>query len=338
MPESIINIRLASIEDAHAIATIHVLSWQKIYQGHIPDSVLDQLSIKEREQQWAHLISNNIKILKLEKNNEIVGFASLCASRDADTNPTICGEISAIYLHPNVWHQGLGKQLCHRALIELKNMGFAEVILWVLKENTQARKFYENMGFTATGDTKLDEYDKNVMLNEVRYRKILTDTFSFKPLQEKDLDLLCQWLDKPHVKNWWNDHLTPDEIKAKYSQRIGDKVIVPFIAYLNNKPIGFIQYYLANKVGEGWRADETEGTVGIDQFIGEENFIDRGYGTQMIRTFIQQLFFNPNIKKIITDVDPNNQRAIRCYEKVGFKWIKEVNTPTGPAYLLSITP
>ena len=39
-----------------------------------------------------------------------------------------------------------------------------------------------------------------------------SSAISFKPLQEDDLELLCKWLDKPHVKEWWNDGLSHDEI------------------------------------------------------------------------------------------------------------------------------
>lgn len=169
-----INIRFANSKDAHSIAMIHVISWQKTYRGNIPDTVLDNLSITKREQQWRELISHNVKILVIERDNKIVGFASICQSRDKDTNPEICGEISAIYLEPNVWHQGLGKQLCHRALYELANLGFTEVILWVLNENNQARRFYESMGFINTGNVKAEQYDKDVVLNEIRYKILLT--------------------------------------------------------------------------------------------------------------------------------------------------------------------
>ena len=58
------------------------------------------------------------------------------------------------------------------------------------------------------------------------------------------------------MKEWWNDQLTDEKIKSKYRTRIGDTIVVPFIAYLNNNPIGFIQYYHANKVGNGWWPDE----------------------------------------------------------------------------------
>lgn len=172
-----ISIRLAKEEDAHSIAEIHVTSWQKIYRGHIPDIILDNLSINEREKKWRALINNEVNILLIEKNNEIVGFASLCPSRDTDTDPNIFGEISAIYLKPSVWHQGLGKKLCSRAFKELENMGFSEVIIWVLQENHLARRFYESMGFTSTKALKADQYDKDVILYEVRYRKKLKTKF-----------------------------------------------------------------------------------------------------------------------------------------------------------------
>ena len=159
-------------------------------------------------------------------------------------------------------------------------------------------------------------------------------TISFMPIQENHLELLCKWLDKPHVKEWWNDGLSDEETKEKYSKRIDDTIVVPFIVYLDDKPIGFIQYYQADKVGYGWWPDEIEGTVGIDQFIGEEIYIDRGFGSEMIRIFQQKLFENSAIKKIITDVDPKNKRAIRCYEKAGLRMIGDVQTPDGIAHLM----
>jgi len=159
-------------------------------------------------------------------------------------------------------------------------------------------------------------------------------SFTFNPLQEADLDLLCQWLDKPHVKEWWNDGLTHEEIKAKYLSRIGDKVVVPYIACLDKKPLGFIQYYHANQVGDGWWPDELVGTLGIDQYIGEEAFINQGYGTRMISAFVNKLLSEKIGNKIITDVDPQNARAIRCYEKVGFEFVKEILTPDGLANLM----
>lgn len=181
-----ITIRFAIKDDAKTIATIHVASWQKIYEGHIPNTILNSLSIKKREEKWFDFINQGTRIFLIEKDKQPVGFASICASRDADTNQQTCGEISAIYMHPDYWHQGLGKKLCSAALIELEKMGFSETTLWVLEENMQARKFYEAMGFSNTGKIKIDTLsactlgvipgekateNTNITLKEVRYHK-----------------------------------------------------------------------------------------------------------------------------------------------------------------------
>lgn len=166
--------------------------------------------------------------------------------------------------------------------------------------------------------------------------KTMNNKFNFKPLTPPDLNLLCRWFEKPHVLAWWNDRLNPEEIKEKYGNRIDNSVICPFIAYLNDKPIGFIQYYWASKVGNGWWPNENENTVGLDQFIGEEDYINKGFGTLMMREFIQFLFQNPLIKKIITETDPRNLRAKRCYEKAGFQETGLINTPEGQSILMEM--
>lgn len=331
-----IKIRYAKHTDAGQIAIIHVSSWKKVYSGIIPDSILDALCVEEREQKWLDLFNKNVKVLVLELENNLVGFASLCPSRDKDTDQKFYGEISALYLQPDVWSKGLGKKLCLAALSELEMMGFSDVIVWVLKENTLARKFYEKIGFEETQHYK-EEQLMGFNLSEVRYQKKLSGTFIFKPLQDNDLDLLSHWFKEPHVKEWWNDNLSDEAIRLKYKKRIGDKIICPYIAYLNERPIGFIQSYQADKVGEGWWPDEVEGTLGIDQFIGEKELINRGIGTKMICAFIDYLFKDPTVQKIITDVDPKNLRAMRCYEKSGLKFVREVNTPEGIAFLLEVT-
>ncbi len=166
------HIRYAIASDVRAIAKIHVFSWQAIYRGHIPDDVLDNLSIDEREKLWKTLLENNASIIVLEDNNDLVGFVSFCPSRDEDVNSQKIAEISAIYLSPDKWRKGFGKMLCDAAIEELRKSDFTEVTLWVLDENQQARQFYEKMGFINSTNFKIDVRD-GYSLREVRYRKIL---------------------------------------------------------------------------------------------------------------------------------------------------------------------
>jgi RimJ/RimL family protein N-acetyltransferase len=54
----------------------------------------------------------------------------------------------------------------------------------------------------------------------------------------------------------------------------------------------------------------------------------------MVRAFVDRLFEDPSVTHIQTDPDPRNARAIRCYEKAGFRAVKEVDTPDGRALLM----
>ncbi len=51
----------------------------------------------------------------------------------------------------------------------------------------------------------------------------------------------------------------------------------------------------------------------------------------MVRAFVEKLFEDPTTTRVQTDPSPTNPRAIRCYEKAGFRRVGEVDTPDGAA-------
>ncbi|KTD82223.1 GNAT family N-acetyltransferase [Legionella waltersii] len=156
----------------------------------------------------------------------------------------------------------------------------------------------------------------------------------FLPLHEGHIPLLRQWLNEPHVAEFWQETGNEEELRQKFLEKIPERGVSPFIISFDQRPIGYIQYYEANKIGGGWWPDAKEGTFGIDQLIGDPMYINRGYGTKIISQFVDLLFNNPQVKEIITDPDPKNHRAVRVYEKVGFNRIGVIQTPGGEALLL----
>lgn len=64
-------IRFANTSDAEQVAMCHVASWKKIYRGHIPDAVLDTLSVKKREKKWRDLLAKNVKLLVIMSDDII---------------------------------------------------------------------------------------------------------------------------------------------------------------------------------------------------------------------------------------------------------------------------
>jgi len=65
--------------------------------------------------------------------------------------------------------------------------------------------------------------------------------------------------------------------------------------------------------------DYKNGRVEIGVFIGDEAYLGKGYGTDAMKVLVKFIFEQMNIHKIKLEVYSFNQRAQKCYEKVGFK-------------------
>ncbi len=146
-----VQIRSAYPEDAAGIARVHVLSWQSAYQGLLPDSLLQGMSVEVRTRQWAEWLSQDKLehfLVAEDPEQGIVGFASGGTLRGeyADFD---C-EIAAIYFSPAAQGQGLGRQLFNQLKARLSADGFKKMLVWVLASNSAACGFYEHMGGQAS--------------------------------------------------------------------------------------------------------------------------------------------------------------------------------------------
>lgn len=164
----------------------------------------------------------------------------------------------------------------------------------------------------------------------------MNQTFEFRPLAAADLPLLCEWLKRPHLQKWWRrGPVTLEEVQQKYLPRVaGADAARPFFAVLGGRPVGYIQYYLASEGPEWWPDRPGAGVVGIDQFLADGDRLGEGLGTAMVSAFVDYLLEDPRIREIRVDPSPENSRAIRCYEKVGFRTVERITTPDGAALMM----
>ena len=161
--------------------------------------------------------------------------------------------------------------------------------------------------------------------------------FQFERLAENHWPLLCDWLNRPHIAERWGGPVSEAEVRSKYSARIQSTSVSCYIAVFDGVPAGFIQSYVAAEGTDGWWPDEHDpGVIGIDQFVADADNLGRGVGTLMVSEFVRHLFQNFAVTKIQADPAPDNLRAIRCYEKCGFRKADVIETPNGPAILMTI--
>ncbi len=166
-------------------------------------------------------------------------------------------------------------------------------------------------------------------------------TFQFKPLQESDLPLLFDWLALPHVSAWWRETRDYKKFTDKYRNYIPRDDVGPFIMYHQEKSIGYISWH--DVATDPTRPEKfPERTYGMDLFIADFDYLGKGYGPVLIKQFIKQIIMPMNPTKIIIDPEITNTRAIRVYEKVGFKKTKVVQATDGTkmvtAQLMELDP
>lgn len=151
-----ITTRRATPDDAEAVALAHVRGWQVNYRGVIPDSYLDSMDVVERTALWRGFLAEETPTdYVVERDGAVVGFVNVGPYR-ADAAAPGCGEIWAMYVHPDHWGCGAGYALMQRAIAHLGEAGLATGFLWVLEENPRARRFYERQGWSADQQTQVE--------------------------------------------------------------------------------------------------------------------------------------------------------------------------------------
>lgn len=154
----------------------------------------------------------------------------------------------------------------------------------------------------------------------------------FEELCALHFQLLLEWLEKEHVKKWWDSDIiyTIDLVKQKYGSYIHGyklvdgvkKNIRAYIVSINQKPAGYIQIYNAYDFLNSHELNGLPKNLGaLDVFIGEEEFIGQGLGASTILEFLH-MHCKP-YSYVLVDPDVRNTSAVKCYEKVGFIKIGE---------------
>jgi aminoglycoside 6'-N-acetyltransferase len=164
-------------------------------------------------------------------------------------------------------------------------------------------------------------------------------------MSEDDLVLVRRWLLEPHVKRWWDDGVKtpyPDAVIADYREAIeGRDPTYHYIATLDRRPIGMFQHYRISDSPEYAEALALgEDAVGVDLFIGEADLVGRGHGPAMLRDFLRDVALPfHGLKVCVIGPSVKNVAAIRAYEKIGFRALREVTVPgePDPEFLMRLT-
>ena len=142
-----------------------------------------------------------------------------------------------------------------------------------------------------------------------------------------DFELMSRWLSDERVLEFYegrdNPYDTPKVITKFGPRAQGQDRVVPCIMVYEDRPIGYIQYYpVSASERQEYGIESIEGVWGVDLFIGKPALWGRGIGTHALTALLGYLFDTLNAARVMIDPYVSNVRAIRSYEKCGFRKVK----------------
>jgi len=140
-------IHFAQVEDAPAVARVHVDTWHTTYTGIVPQEFLDNLSYQRSQANWETQLKDPLDGMHLflaeDQPGQVIGFA--CGGPLRQALADYDGELYAIYILESFQRKGCGRLLVNTVACDLARRGFHSLVIWVLKDNPACR-FYVALG------------------------------------------------------------------------------------------------------------------------------------------------------------------------------------------------
>lgn len=169
-----LRVREMTEADIDAVSAIRVHGWQTAYAGIVPQPYLDDMTVeadaRERRARFRQSRGRALNLVAVDDRAGTVGWACLGPYR-GDAAPGT-GEVYALYIRPGLTGAGIGTALINTLHARAIDRRFDALMLWVLRDNLRARRFYASAGYTADGVTRGDAYG-DVVLPALRYRRAL---------------------------------------------------------------------------------------------------------------------------------------------------------------------
>jgi aminoglycoside 6'-N-acetyltransferase len=134
------------------------------------------------------------------------------------------------------------------------------------------------------------------------------DQLALRPVRGADADRLEAILREPAVAAWWVGYDT--DAKRVVEEILEETDTVALVVEVDSEAIGLIQYEEENTPDYRHAA--------IDMFLATA-WQGRGLGPEALRLLARHLFEERGHHRLTIDPAAGNERAIRAYERVGFR-------------------
>jgi len=133
-----------------------------------------------------------------------------------------------------------------------------------------------------------------------------------RAIERNDVPNYVPWLNDPEAMAYFGGH-EPVSLAAEehwFEEQGKNPTVRNFAIYHQGEHVG----------GAGFaHLDFRERSAEVGLFIGRKDLWDKGLGRDVLRALMQHGFEQLNLHRIYLRVFAENARAVRCYEKAGFR-------------------
>ena len=143
-------------------------------------------------------------------------------------------------------------------------------------------------------------------------------------LHDNDIPLIEIWLNKEHIKRWYEVPelgITINDWISELKEYKGEFQWITYLIVLwQDHPIGLCLYYkCVDSSDEDFGTLPLTGSYGIDYLIGEESYLGKGLGKGIVTLLVDKIFSLQGAQRITADIDKNNKASKKTLLSCGFK-------------------
>lgn len=153
-----------------------------------------------------------------------------------------------------------------------------------------------------------------------------------RPATGTDWDLIRRWLGRAEIEAWWGPRSATE---AEVSIAMGSRHALCRVIEVDDTPVGYAHAIDATAWGDQLPQDLPAGTWDLDLFIASEDHRGKGVGQAALMLLKNEVFGSTLATAVCVFPSIRNERAVRAYEKAGFRWQRIWNDPQmGPSWFM----
>ena len=159
-----------------------------------------------------------------------------------------------------------------------------------------------------------------------------SETVRLRPARRADWDLIRGWLARPDIEAWWGPR---NATEAEVNIALNSGHALCRIIEAGGVAVGYAHAVDATMWGDELPQDLAPGTWDLDLFIASEEHRGRGVGQAALAQLKDEVFGTTLATAVCVFPSIRNERAVRAYERAGFRWQRIWNDPhMGPSWFM----